>query len=289
MRFFFLLLFLFSFHGFIFPQAWEYNIYKDYVYKLRDRWGDSQKYIAKFTVSNDSVIYFHQIKGEKDNWINVVFPEDFTLIKGEKNNFPQKFIVLAQVLKETIFIDTIDYYPGPKGYFQLTPIEIPQQIMRILNNQVTIDSYTWEDSLGVNYFIRTKNKTENSKHIYFYHFLEVEQIVVNELIEKNGFLLNRKHVDFVKNCDDFSKTEHLLESIQITDLNEDNIAEIICSYDVGCTNMLKKILLMTDGEKYLIRENKNNVTGYKIGNVLMKETEFMRFMQKKWEYEGEKK
>ncbi len=280
MRKLFFLFFLFNFHGLVFSQIWEYNINKDYTYKLRDKWGDYQKYVVKLTVSNDSITYFHQTKGEGDNWINIVFPEEFTLISGKDNKiYPQKLIVKAEVLKKIIFTDTIDYYPGPIGFFQLTPTSPPPQTTSIINNQILIDSYTWEDSLGVNFFIRSKTKTINSKHIYFHHFVDY----------KNEFFLIRKHVDYIKNCDTNNITNHLLESIQITDLNENNIAEITCAYTTGCLEKQKKILLLTEGKKYFLRGDGKIKNSYKIGSELKKEPEFLRFMQKKWGYESNEK
>lgn len=279
MRLFLLLLLFLQIFSFTFSQSWEYNIDKDYVYKLRDKWGDSQKYIAKFTVSNDSITYFKQAKGEKDNWIQVAFPDDFTLIKGLNNkSYPQVLTVKGEVLREVIFIDTINYYPGPKGFLQLTPFNSSDQKHNNYINETIIDSYKWEDSLGTNYFYRTKNKTKNATHIYFYHFIKLKDLV-----------LIRKHVDFVKNCNDLFNTDHLLESIQITDLNEDYIAEITCTYTVGCLERQKKILLFTEGKKYFLRGSGDTRNSYKISGELKKEPEFLRFLQKKWENEASEK
>ena len=113
--------------------------------------------------------------------------------------------------------------------------------------------------------------------IYFYHFIENKTVV-----------LKRKHVDYINNCQDNSNTEHVIESIQITDLNEDNIAEISCAYNVGCHKKQKKILMSTEGKKYFLREDVNKQGAYKIGNELENEVEFLRFLKNKWENETTK-
>ena len=87
----------------------------------------------------------------------------------------------------------------------------------------------------------------------------------------------------INNCIENSFTKHVIESIQITDLNEDNIAEISCTYNVGCNTKQKKILMLTEGKKYFLREDEDNQGAYKIGSELIKEAEFLRFLQNKWE------
>ena len=258
-----------------YSQTWDYKIFNDNVYELRDRWGDSQKYLAKFYVYNDSISYYYETKGEKDNWIQVAFPKDFKLIKNpDQITYPQKFIIKAEVLRETVFTDTITYYPGPKGKLQLFPTEIPIELNSYFINEKPLDAYHWEDSLGMNYFIRTTSHTDYSSHIYFYHFTK-----------NKTYTLKRKHVDYVNNCESNSNVNHVIESIQITDLNEDNIAEVSCVYNVGCHEKQTKIFMLTEGKKYLIRGDQNLQKGYKTGRELTKEPEFLRFLQNKWDNE----
>ncbi len=273
MRFFSFLLFHIPIF-FNLSQVWQYKTSNDYVFNVKDKWGELNKYSIKFIISDDSTMYEYKTEGHQDNWIEAKFPDDFILIKGDpfSSKNQKEYQAKAEVNKQIIFNQKIFYTPGPKGLFQLKPTRLPKQVDNYILDQAFIDSYSWEDNNGLNYIVRTESNDTINKHLYFYQFL-----IKNE----NIFLL-RKHTDYCKDCNIKDKTHHDIESIIITDLNQDIIAETTFCYYVGCSTKQKKMILFTDGKKYLIRQDLDDNKLFKADAELTYENEFKRFMIKKW-------
>ena len=69
-----------------YSQTWDYKIFNDNVYELRDRWGDSQKYLAKFYVYNDSISYIREAKKELFSKIDTFWGNFVTFIDNIADN-----------------------------------------------------------------------------------------------------------------------------------------------------------------------------------------------------------
>ena len=79
-----------------------------------------------------------------------------------------------------------------------------------------------------------------------------------------------------------TNTKHQIESIQITDLNKNNIAEISSLYYL---NGKRKIILITNKQKYYLRYSTKRNTPFEPSANLKYEEEFNRFLIKKWQKE----
>jgi hypothetical protein len=110
---------------------------------------------------------------------------------------------------------------------------------------------------------------------------------------KTEFKQVRKLTDYVKNCDLEMFASHNIESIELTDIDKDTIAEISFSYtnDCGCLEdssaITTKLMLLTKGEKYAIRgalcSKKNDTfSEHELGGNLKKNDLYRRFLIKKW-------
>jgi len=274
-------------------QTWQLNISKDYEFSIQDIWGENDVYEAKFVLFNNKTAFVKKVVIAADNIGKLVFPDEFTQTRGKFNKDTiTHFNWYIEVKKKKIFEGELDYNPSPNTILQLSKYDI---IDRKLNEKIwgrIIDSYTWEDKKGENIFIRSKlfDKKTNSMHLYFYHFR----------VDSENYLLVRKFTDYVKYCDEDILAKNKIESIELTDINKDTVAEISFLYNVGCScindslPIKTKLILTTDGNKYAIRgimsqRQKTVIKEYKIGDNLKKEPLFNRFLEKKWKREaGEK-
>ena len=126
-------------------------------------------------------------------------------------------------------------------------------------------------------------------YLYAYHYLLVD--------ENENYQLLRKITDHTSVCFFANKTDFILESLELTDINRDSIGEISFLYTLGCLSNVSpiplKLFLLTQGKKYAIRgttkeqiEVKNDLKfkggEYEIGKELELEPPFKRFLQNKW-------
>ena len=257
-----ILILIFFLNKLNYSQAFESILDKDNYLKIRDKWGEEGNYKLEVIVSNNVNNFEAIFTGKEDKWINIDFPNNFNLISGDSLITDNQEYNLLVIYKEKTILDTNIYYSSLYGgLFQLKPIDISEKIL-LSNKQVIIDSYYWEDSLGNNYIIRTKDSS--IKHIYFYHY------VLSNKIELN--LIN-KHTDKVQE----GKISHIIDNISITDVDKNNIAEVTYFYKL---NKSYKMLFITGKEKYLLRQKNNPFDRLEIR--LKDKQETFRFMNKKW-------
>lgn len=255
------LILIFFLNNISYSQTWEYEQYKDNYIKIRDKWGEEKKYSLEVRVSNKENNFIAVILGTDDNWINIDFPNNFVLISGDSLNIDNQEYNLEISYRGNILKDTNIYYSSFfSGLFQLKPIDVSDKIL-LSDKQEIIDSYYWEDSLGNNYIIRTRDNF--IKHIYFYHYI----------LNNNKYILINKHSDKVIE----GSISHIINNICITDVNKDNIAEITYFYKL---NEFYKMLFTSNKEKYLLRQNKNPFDRLEVR--LINKQEIFRFMNKKW-------
>jgi len=116
----------------------------------------------------------------------------------------------------------------------------------------------WQDKAGINYFIVSEKITTQrsndgpdikSYEIHGYHF-----------VENNGnFNLIREIQDFQTECDLILDCGFSDNSLELTDINDDNYGEISFLYHLYCamdaSPSTLKLMLLENGEKYPIRGN----------------------------------
>lgn len=181
-------------------------------------------------------------------------PEQANLINNEKpeNNKETKFKLL-----------TFDKN-------SLSDEEISLAETKIAGN--IIEGKRWEDSNGMNIIFFSKAITKNSPEIlppdggttielHVYHYKK----------EGNKYKLVREVKDFEKNCGFENRANFVTQTIEVTDLDNDNFAEITFVYRLGCTSELSpdglKLIMLENGEKYAIRGNTYVVYGENIPAV----------------------
>lgn len=121
-----------------------------------------------------------------------------------------------------------------------------------------IDCYSWNDSNGENFFLRTMEEPElaetldegtlfYSQNLHAYHYIKDDA---------GKIALSRDLLDFVKECD-FDIILYHLDDIQLTDLDEDNVGEILFGYRQSCTSDVspsnQKVFIFENGDKYGLR------------------------------------
>ena len=251
-------------------QKWEVKIAKDNYFSINEIYQSNKQHQLTIEIENNNKYFLFQ-----NNFINekeASFPIDFQLNKGDSTFlFKEKFQILILIDKQKIIQKEYTYIPNPKGLYQLKPAKKSMAKLVKRKKEKIIDQYTWEDTLGKNIFIRTELITPTYKYLYFYHFLEKEEQY--RLIQKSS-----DKQELPEN-----KTKHQIESIQITDLNENNIAEISCLYYL---NGKGKIILITNKQKYYLSHSAKRDVLFKASNNLNNEVEFKRFLIKKWQKEA---
>ena len=279
-------LFLFVYSTPSYTQTWKHNISKDFEFSIQDTWGESGLYDAKFVVSNAKTAFVKTIEIDDNNIGKLVFPEEFKQTRGKFNKDTiTLFNWYIEVKKQKVASGKIIYNPSPNTLLQLFKYDLND-----FKNKETIwgevvDGFQWNDKNGENILIRSAARDIKTKriHLYIYHFLKAE----------TEFKQVRKLTDCVKNCDLDMFSSHNTESIELTDIDKDTVAEVSFSYtnDCGCLEdssaIATKLMLLTNGEKYAIRgaicsKKNDSFSEYELGGNLKKNDLYRRFLIKKW-------
>lgn len=283
-------LFLLLYISNLYSQTWEYSISKDYEFSIQDLWGESGVYKAKFVIYNAKIAFVKELYIIEDQVEKLLFPDDFIHTRGRFNKDTiTNFDWYIEVKRKKVVSGKLEYNPSPNTTLQLSTHEIIENKYKSIIWGTIIDSYSWEDMKGENIFVRSKtiDTKQNSAHLYFYHFIK----------EDDEYILVRKFTDYIKDCDLDIIVNHSIESIELTDIDKDTIAEISFTYSVDCSciedslPVITKIFLTTKGEKYVIRgrmssKENNNISKYKVGGNLKKNNLYRRFLIKKWKKEA---
>lgn len=153
----------------------------------------------------------------------------------------------------------------------------------------------WKDKTGNNIVLTTEtgetiNKTSPSDDyrdaaLYAYHYI----------VGKDSTYLTWKVYDFIKECPVDIEANYVKNSFQVTDLNNDGVAEVwlmyktVCHGDVSPCNM--KIIMYQGQQKYVVRgQNKVQVSDKEFngGNYKFDKAfadgpkEFLKFAKKLW-------
>ena len=154
----------------------------------------------------------------------------------------------------------------------------------------------WTDKSGDNIVITTETGEKTSKKeepmddfreasLYAYHYIVV----------KDSTFLTWKIYDFVKDCSFDIEASFIKNSFQVTDLNNDGVAEVWIMYKTVCTSDVSpcdmKIIMYQGQQKYAMRgQNKVKVSDkkfyggdYKFDNAFLDgPTMFRDFAKKMW-------
>ncbi|MDX1908538.1 MAG: hypothetical protein SF053_15990 [Bacteroidia bacterium] len=153
-----------------------------------------------------------------------------------------------------------------------------------------IKGVSWQDQAGLNYFILAETAEAPSpggdpdyreKFLYAWHYVR----------RADSLLLRRSITDFTKECPVDLSVNHIPESLTITDLDGDKLAEITFLYTIGCAGDVSphtlKLMMLEDGAKYAIRgttvmdgypAEKNPDTALKAAPAV-----FQQYADKRWE------
>ena len=142
----------------------------------------------------------------------------------------------------------------------ITKLRIENVPKTIKYNGKIKEAITWNDKLGKNLVItcesgalkNTKSESEGFDYeIYAYHYI----------LGKKETKLDWKVYDYIKDCDLDHQAEFIKKTLNVTDLNNDNIGEIwimyktFCGGDVSPAEM--KIIMYEGSRKFAMRgENK---------------------------------
>jgi len=170
-------------------------------------------------------------------------------------------------LEKTIFTIIIFYFLTvfAQGQIKVTPLDTLKLPVGIKYKGKIHDAVQWTDKLGLNIVLTTETGNfpvqsvdENSAwgaELFAYHFL-VKNDSARELW---------KIYDFVKACALDIQVKFKKNTLNVTDLNNDNVAEIWLMYNVECRSDIgpneMKIIMYHGKQKYAMRgEDKVKIT-----------------------------
>jgi hypothetical protein len=148
--------------------------------------------------------------------------------------------------------------PGTKEFYVYEQADIDKTKLPKLTGDIFL-SKMWNDENGLNYLLFTKKVTRNerqhepsdvSKELHVYHFKKSGTAMVQV----------REIKDFVLKCMHDNNLELIENSVNITDVDNDNYGEVTFMYELGCrsdiTPLDMKLMHLENGDKYAIRGNK---------------------------------
>ncbi|MEM6801881.1 MAG: hypothetical protein AAF696_10795 [Bacteroidota bacterium] len=147
--------------------------------------------------------------------------------------------------------------PNTKEVAELKILDTPTfDINKLDYEGQIISKKIWEDSNGENIALFTQKEEE----LFVFHFA----------IHGEEAKLLRRVYDFEKDCEFDLFLEFFDQSIEVTDLDKDNLGELTFAYKKGCISDVspvdQKLLMLENGEKYIIRGN----TTLKLGPEIIK-------------------
>jgi hypothetical protein len=163
------------------------------------------------------------------------------------------------ILKKTIFTIILFYSLTviAQGQIRVTPLDTIKLPVGIKYKGKIHDAVQWTDKLGLNVVITTETgtypiKSADSDGLWGAELFAYHYIITNDSAKEMW-----KVYDFIKPCalDIYAKFKK--NAFQITDLNNDNIAEIWLMYNVECRSDIgpneMKIIMYQGQQKYAMR------------------------------------
>jgi hypothetical protein len=158
------------------------------------------------------------------------------------------------------------------------------------------DALRWTDNFGDNIVITTETGIYQSKKFkHNYEGSDAELFAYHFILSNNIAKQTWKVYDFISDCPVDIETTFLKNSFQVTDLNEDGIAEIWLMYKKGCRGDISpiemKIIMYQGQQKFAMRgQNKVQISenifdggGYKFDTAFEEgPAEFKAFAEDLW-------
>lgn len=204
----------------------------------------------------------------------------------------------SKIYKTGIYLLTLMSFLSASGQGQIKPIELdttklPKDI-KVTGKIVT--AVRWTDKSGDNVVITTEtgetvNKNELSDDyrdaaLYAYHYI----------VDKDSTYLSWKVCDFIKECPVDIEANFVKNTFQVTDLNNDGVAEVWLMYKTACHGDVSpgdmKIIMYQGKQKFAIRgQNKVQISeneflggDYKFDKAFANgPKEFLAFARKLWD------
>jgi len=171
----------------------------------------------------------------------------------------------------------------------------PEMAAQVVYKGKVLKGKAWQDANGKNFVIFTeifdKEKADRDgvkdKFLYAYHFAD----------KGDGYKKLRMIKDWEKECDLINHAEFRFKTLNITDLDRDNKAEITFIYRLGCnmdpTPVPMKLMMLEDGDKYAIRGKtaieRMNIAGEMNLDASFNDAprQFLTFAKKIWDSDRE--
>lgn len=137
---------------------------------------------------------------------------------------------------------------------QLQPAPLPARLPAGLAFEGSLSGgCTWEDRNGRNFLLLTLTEPRSDGaetlaiSLYAYHYA----------LRNDSLRLLRRIQDFERGCMFDLAVGHVENSLQLSDLDQDGLAEICFLYTLGCRSDISpaglKLMLLENGEKYALR------------------------------------
>lgn len=162
--------------------------------------------------------------------------------EGKNNN-------QSEIAKSESNLEVKEEIPFKKGVYEYHMVEAAG----LQYNGKIVHGEAWTDNNGENIMIFSeveepqKGIDATSYYLYAYHYAN----------SGNGFKLIREVKDYFEKCVFFNHTKFQNEFTEVTDLDENNYAEITFTYRTGCnsdpTPVIQKLIMLENGEKFAIR------------------------------------
>ena len=115
----------------------------------------------------------------------------------------------------------------------------------------------WSDSSGENLALISETGEYLSENVAYDSYRDAQLFAYHYLLKNDSSELGWKMQDFVIDCPVDIKASFINEVFQVTDLNEDGIAEIWIMYSIACRGDVSpadmKLIMYQGGEKFAMK------------------------------------
>lgn len=183
-----------------------------------------------------------------------------------------------------------------QGQIKTTNLDLTKLPNGINFNGKIKTAVRWTDKSGDNIIITTETGEKTSKKVEpTDDFREAAIYAYHYIVKIDSTILTWKVYDFIKDCSFDIEASFIKNSFQVTDLNEDGVAEIWIMYKTVCTSDVSpcdmKIIMYQGQQKFAMRgKNKVKISDkefyageYKFDHAFADgPKEFLEFARKLW-------
>jgi hypothetical protein len=245
---------------FVFGEDWKITVQPDYFIEINNFW-NHEPLIVDFQVEseNNTVQFNGKVTIKSNEKKGLLFPYDFIRFTPQNSNKDSliygAYRITALVKKNKIASATFNYLPPKQAEFQMIPyVKLSQEYDKLGIWGRLIDGFSWVDKLGENLVVRSylqhidtaKASNHQKTYLYCYQFRRNS--------ETDNWDLTRKVTDVSVGCGNIKHTLLNINTIELTDLNQDSIAEYSFRYILNCnspdTLISTRLLLLTNNQKF---------------------------------------